>query len=245
MDSAGRDQENRAYYDAFSKNYERVRGANDPGGYHELLDELESEFVRRFGAGKDVLEVGCGTGLVLDRIARFAKSAKGLDLSPGMLEKARERGLDVVLGSATALPFADNSFDVVCSFKVLAHIKDIELAVSELTRVVRPGGYVIAEFYNPHSLRGLLKRFLPAGRIAHGKRESDVFTRFDSPTAVAKLVPYGSELVASRGVRILTPTAQLMRIGVLRPLLYQAERWLADSQLKRFAGFYIVVWKKH
>ncbi len=244
MDSPGQDSENRAYYNAFSKNYEQVRGANDPGGYHELLDELESEFVERFGRGKDVLEVGCGTGLVLERIRRFAKSAQGLDLSPGMLEKARARGLDVILGSATALPFADQSFDVVCSFKVLAHISEIELALRELTRVVRPGGHVIAEFYNPNSLRGWVKRLFPARSIAQGKRESDVLTRFDSPAAVARLLPKGTELVAARGVRILTPTAHLMRIPGLRQLLRYAERALADSPLKELGGFYVVAWKK-
>ncbi len=54
--------------------------------------------------------------------------ARGVDLSPGMLHKAQARGLDVVLGSATALPFEDNQFDVTCSFKVLAHVPVIELA---------------------------------------------------------------------------------------------------------------------
>src|SRR6266536_6672416 len=103
MDASGSRDANRQYYDAFSAEYERERGQNDPGGYHELLDELEAEYVRRYGAGRDVLEVGCGTGLVLSRIAQFARSARGVDLSPGMLAKAQARGLDVVLGSATAL----------------------------------------------------------------------------------------------------------------------------------------------
>src|SRR6188768_3345287 len=86
---------NRGYYDAFAKNYEAERGARSRGGYHDLIDELEAEFVRRFATGKDVLEVGCGTGLVLRRIAEFARSARGVDLSPKMLELARERQLDV------------------------------------------------------------------------------------------------------------------------------------------------------
>src|ERR1700742_2246817 len=101
MDGPGSQESNRAYYAAFSRNYEARRGKNDPGGYHELLDELEAGFVRRFGAGLDVLEVGCGTGLVLERIQRFARSARGVDLSPGMLSLARARGLDVQEGSAT------------------------------------------------------------------------------------------------------------------------------------------------
>src|SRR3954463_5780087 len=171
---------NREYYDAFSADYERERGSNDPGGYHELLDELEAGYVRRFGADRDVLEVGCGTGLVLLRIREFARRATGVDLSPGMLAKAQLRGLDVTLGSATELPFEDNTFDVACSFKVLAHVPEIEKALAEMARVTRPGGMVLAEFYNPYSLRGLLKRFGPAGKIAQAANEHDVFTRFDS-----------------------------------------------------------------
>src|SRR5690606_890090 len=167
---------NRKYYDAFSHNYEAERGDRSEQGYHDMLDELESEFVRRYGEGGDVLEVGCGTGLVLQRIARFAKSARGIDLSPGMLDKARARGLDVLEGSATELPFPDDSFDVCCSFKVLAHVPAINMALSEMARVTRSGGVVIAEFYNPHSIRGLLKRYGPAGRIAHQANESNVFT---------------------------------------------------------------------
>ena len=65
-----------------------------PGGKidEDVLDELESELVRRYGASGSVLEVGCGTGLVLSRIAQFADKATGVDLSPGMLEQARARG---------------------------------------------------------------------------------------------------------------------------------------------------------
>ena len=244
MDSSGTQDANRAYYDAFSKGYEAHRGDNDPGGYHELLDELESEYVKRYGAGRDVLEVGCGTGLVLSRIRRFARSAKGVDLSPGMLEKAQARGLDVVLGSATALPFEDNQFDVTCSFKVLAHVPEIELALKEMVRVTRPGGIVLAEFYNPYSLRALLKRFGPAGRIAATANESHVYTRFDSPFALKKLLPKGTHLVGARGVRIVTPTASVMKTLLGRRTFRAVERALCDSPLRVFAGFYVAAIEK-
>jgi ubiquinone/menaquinone biosynthesis C-methylase UbiE len=244
MDSSGTPEANRAYYDAFSVGYESHRGQNDPGGYHELLDELESEFVKRYGAGRDVLEVGCGTGLVLSRIGRFARSARGVDLSPGMLEKARARGLDVVLGSATALPFEDNQFDVTCSFKVLAHVPEIELALKEMVRVTRPGGIVLAEFYNPYSLRALLKRFGPSGSIAASADESHVYTRFDSPFGLQKLLPPGTLLVGARGVRIVTPTARVMRGALGRRFFRAAERVLCDSPLRVFAGFYVAAIEK-
>jgi SAM-dependent methyltransferase len=161
-----------------------------------------------------------------------------------MLERARERGLDVVEGSATALPFGDASFDVVCSFKVLAHVPDIGTALREMARVTRPGGHVLAEFYNPHSLRGLVKRFGPAGRIAASAHESNVYTRFDSPRAVSALVPPGCSIVTARGVRIATPTAHVMKSTVGRKFFGGVERLLCDSPLRVFGGFYIVALQK-
>jgi ubiquinone/menaquinone biosynthesis C-methylase UbiE len=181
---------------------------------------------------------------VLQRIAQFAKSAQGIDLSPGMLERARERGLQVVEGSATELPFEDDMFDVTCSFKVLAHIPQINLALSEMARVTRPGGVLIAEFYNPYSVRALVKRFGPAGRVAEGTKESDVFTRFDTPRDVRAMQPLGCEFLDARGVRIVTPTASVMRYRPAAEFLRRAENLLCDSPLKVFGGFYIAAFRK-
>jgi ubiquinone/menaquinone biosynthesis C-methylase UbiE len=244
MSSNGHLDETRRYYDDFSARYEARRGGRDPGGYHDLLDELEAGLVERYGTGLDVLEVGCGTGLLMDRFAKFAQRVSGLDLSPGMLELAKERGHDVREGSATALPFSDASFDVACSFKVLAHVKEIELALTEMARVVRRGGHVIAEFYNPWSLRGLAKRLGPAGAISHERDESEVFTRFDAPWRARALAPRGTRFVASRGVRIVTPAAQAMRVPYLGSALRAAERRLTDSPLRVFGGFWIAVFEK-
>jgi ubiquinone/menaquinone biosynthesis C-methylase UbiE len=244
MDASGSHESNRAYYDAFSESYEEHRGDNDPGGYHEMLDELEATFVERYGYDRDVLEVGCGTGLVLSRIANFARSAKGVDLSPGMLERAHERGLDVREGSVTELPFDSESFDVTCSFKVLAHVREIDRALSEMARVTRRGGWILAEFYNPHSLRGLGKRYGPARRIAPGAKESQVFTRFDSPFTVKRILPPGCRIMTSRGVRIVTPTAFFMRHPLSRNLFRAAEWALCDSPARIFGGFWIAAIQK-
>jgi len=239
MDASGTHASNKEYYNAFAERYEAQRGDNAPGGYHELIDELETDFVRRFATDRAVLEVGCGTGLILQRLSEFASDAQGVDLSPGMLEHARRRGLSVREASATELPFDDDSFDVTCSFKVLAHVPEIEVALREMARVTRPGGHVIAEFYNPNSLRGLVKRLGPSGRIAEGADEGDVYTRFDSPRAVRGLVPRGYRIVAARGVRITIPTAAVMRVPALRGVFRRAEWALCDSPLNVFGGFWI------
>src|ERR1043165_5868730 len=111
-----------AYYDRFSATYEAERHH----GYHRLIDELELELVRKYGAGRDVFEAGCGTGLLLRAASSFARSAGGLDLSRGMLGPARARGLRVVQGSLTDVPLPAASFDLVYSMKVLAHVPPIE-----------------------------------------------------------------------------------------------------------------------
>ncbi|HEY2516689.1 MAG TPA: class I SAM-dependent methyltransferase [Polyangiaceae bacterium] len=234
--------ETRAYYDEFSRAYERHR--HDPRGYHALLDGLEVDLTERYGSGRDVLECGCGTGLLLERMKRFARTAKGIDLSPGMLEKARDRGLDVQVGSVTALPFEAASFDVTCSFKVLAHVPEIGKALAEMARVTRPGGVVIAEFYNPLSLRALAKRLGGPGKISDSTRESAVFTRMDPPWIIPRLLPPGVRLEAVRGVRIVTPAAAAMRVPGLRTILWNAEHWLADSPASFFGGFYVTVLRK-
>lgn len=234
----------RAYYDEFSHAYEAHRRPNAPDGYHALIDDLEIDLTQRYGVGRDVLEVGCGTGLLLERIAGFARRAVGLDLSPAMLARARDRGLDVHEGSATKLPFADASFDVTCSFKVLAHVRDVGLALAEMARVTRPGGVLLAELYNPISFRGLVKRLGPAGKISHATDERAVFTRFDPPWIVRRIMPPSVTFETARGVRIVTPSAAVLRVPVVRDLVRRAEWALADTPARVFAGFYIAVLRR-
>jgi ubiquinone/menaquinone biosynthesis C-methylase UbiE len=234
----------RAYYDEFSEIYERHRRPNQADGYHALVDDLEVELCARYGTDRDILECGCGTGLILERLATFARHAAGIDLSPGMLQLARSRGLDVREGSVTALPFEDASFDVTCSFKVLAHVPDIGKALSEMARVTRPGGVVLAEFYNPLSLRGLAKRLGPAGKIGRRTRESAVYTRFDAPWVLPRILPPNTRIEAARGIRIVTPAAAAMRIPGLRGMLRRAERLLCDSPAAMLGGFYVAVIRK-
>lgn len=231
------------YYDDFSTTYDRGRDA----GYHALVDRLESRIVIDHvdavapGRGAEVLEIGCGTGLVLARVAPHAGRAIGVDLSAGMIRQARARGLDVVRGSATALPFRASSFDVVYSFKVLAHVPDIERALAEAVRVTRPGGVMLLEFYNPWSLRYVARRLAGARRIGRAHTEADVSTRWDSPRAIRRLLPEGAELVDLRGVRVVTPAALVHRVPLVRTLFERAEERASESVLRAFGGFLIAV----
>ena len=238
--SVGGEQRSRAYYDDFSDGYERERHH----GYHAMLDDLECDVAIPFARGRDALEVGCGTGLILARVAREARRAEGVDLSPGMLELARKRGLEVREASATELPYPDNSFDVVYSFKVLAHVPDIGKALSEMARVCRPGGHVLAELYNPLSLRFLAKRIAGPGKISDGRTEADVFTRWDAPNKLRRMLPPELDFVEVRGLRVFTPAAFVHRIPGIGRALSFAEQHVTRSPLRWFGGFLVVVGKK-
>lgn len=230
----------RSYYDDFSNWYERERHQ----GYHRMIDALETDLVLPYCADREVLEAGCGTGLILKEVARVARRAVGLDLSLGMARQAKERGLDVVLGSITSLPFASDSFDAAYSFKVLAHLVDIDRALSELARVVRPGGHLILEFYNAQSLRYLAKRAAGPGKISEARHEGEMFTRWDTPRTVEARLPASLKLVSWHGVRVATPAAAVHKLPIVGPLFGRAERLLRDGPLARFGGFLVAVCQK-
>ncbi|MAM57016.1 MAG: SAM-dependent methyltransferase [Salinicola sp.] len=94
-----------------------------------------------------VLDLGCGAGHVSFQLADLAAEIVAYDLSPRMLavvsEAAGDRGfgnIRTVQGVAESLPFADDSFDVVCSRFSAHHWRDVGLALREARRVLKPGG---------------------------------------------------------------------------------------------------------
>lgn len=228
--------DNRAYYDDFAGWYERERHLP----YHRMLDDLEVELVERYGTGRDVLEVGCGTGLILHRAQQVARSARGIDLSGGMLEKAAARGLAVAQASATELPIASNSVDLAYSFKVLAHIPDIAGALREMSRVVRRGGWVLAEFYNARSIRRLIKAVKPPSAVSETTHDEHVFTRYDDARAIRSYLPPDLEWVTTRGIRVITPAAKVLEVPVLGTAVRWAEHRLADLPGARDVGGFLV-----
>ncbi len=229
------------YYDRFSETYERERHH----GYHRMIDELELELITRYGADGDVFEAGCGTGLLLQHAAKVARSAVGLDLSRGMLGAAAARGLRVVQGSVTDVPLPSASVDLVYSMKVLPHVPPIRRALEELTRLVRPGGHLLLEFYNPWSLRYLAKRLGGPAPIAAGTTDHDVYTRYDTVADARAYLPAGVELVGVRGVRVLTPTSSVFQVESVGRWFARAERAACDLPwLRNLGGFLVLIARK-
>lgn len=225
----------KAYYDDFATGYERERHR----GYHAMLDDLELAVATPLARGARLCEAGCGTGLILNRLAPVAKLATGFDLSAGMAARARARGLPVVLGSVVAPPFREASFDLVVCFKVLAHVPDLTTAIESLARLVVPGGRLLLELYNPWSLRYLAKRIAGPGAISAKRDESDVFTRWTSPLDVRRFLPSGVELAAFHGVRVWTPAAVVHRIPIVSSAVRLLELWSIRSPLRFFGGFLV------
>jgi SAM-dependent methyltransferase len=92
-----------------------------------------------------VLEVGPGKGELAERIAlELRGEVIGVDQSERMVELTRGRGVEACVGDVQTLPFEDGSFDAAVAAWMLYHVPDVGRAVSELARVLRPGGRLIA-----------------------------------------------------------------------------------------------------
>ncbi|MBS1886616.1 MAG: methyltransferase domain-containing protein [Actinobacteria bacterium] len=144
---------NTRYHDAAAHEYDAKWGID----FGEIgQDQVRAKLVKALG-GRDgetfaeALEIGSGTGYFSLNLVQQGLIGKltATDISPGMLEQlagtAAALGLDDVTTVATeaeALPFADESFDLVLGHAVLHHIPDLDRAFAEFKRVLRPGGMI-------------------------------------------------------------------------------------------------------
>lgn len=186
----------------------------------------------RVRPGAEVLDVGCGTGVVALTAARAGAKARGADLTPALLERARENaaimGLDVPFLEADveALPFPDASFDVVVSQFGHMFAPRPDLAAREMLRVLRPGGTIAFASWPPELYTGrmlaLVARYGPP-----------------PPEGVPSPLAWGEPSVVRErlgaAVRDLTFTRDVLRFQVLSPQHVRVMNERAVGMLGRVA----------
>ncbi len=126
------------------------------GGMRHITERLLAPVVKET---LHILDAGCGTGGNLSALARFGCPV-GMDYSPLALAYATKAHAGrVARATIEALPYADNSFDLVTSFDVLycREVEDDAKAVRELARVTRPGGHVLVRVPALRALRAPLR----------------------------------------------------------------------------------------
>ena len=213
--------------------------------------------------GLDVLDVGCGQGIDLARYSMADAHATGVDLTPRHVALANAHLAamslvgEAVVGDAERLPFRSASFDRVSSNGVLHHTPDIGTALSEIARVLRPGGEARLIVYNRNSFhywltqvlyRGIVKGELLRERSMEGVLSSGVeyshigarpLVRVYSPAEVRRMLLRVGFRVVSIAVRHYkyrdTPVTAFLGSGI--PLF--RDPFLLD-RLGRIGGWYVV-----
>jgi ubiquinone/menaquinone biosynthesis C-methylase UbiE len=134
--------------------------------HHQIADRTADLALSCVPAPKHILDVGCGTGYLLGRLAARAPQAAalaGIDAAPAMIEAARNAATDgrlcFVVGTAERLPWPSGTFDLVVSTTSFDHWADQRLGLAQCARVLAPGGcLVLADLFS-----ALLLPTLPVG----------------------------------------------------------------------------------
>ena len=181
------------HFDELAPRYAALRATPD-------YDDPVTEAVAALGAldGARVLDVGCGPGTVLERLARERDvEPAGIDVSPAMLEEAQRRlpDADLRLGRAESLPFADGSFDVAL-MRMVVHLLDRPAAFREVVRVVGPEGRLVITTSEPSAIADhWTVEYFPSVAVVDGARfpsgEQLCGELVAAGFATAKAVPLG------------------------------------------------------
>lgn len=138
------------------------------------LDVWLARILPKSGNGLRLLDVGCGTGHQLERLAQQGFHVSGIDGSPEMLARAQTRnpGVDIRQADVEAIPFPDGSFNFVLCIEVLRYLSNPTACLREMARVLRPGGICLVTAAPLLNLNG----YWLVNRVAHLLRPRNLVT---------------------------------------------------------------------
>ncbi len=144
------EDETRRTYNAIADEW-HGRRSKGKGFFNEFLDMPNTLAVLGDIRGKSVLDVGCGTGLFARAMMRRVARVWGIDISEKEIEIAKGecRGADFRVGSASRLPYGSGRFDIVLIALAFTHFDDMDSALGEVRRVLRPHGRLVVSDSNP------------------------------------------------------------------------------------------------
>jgi ubiquinone/menaquinone biosynthesis C-methylase UbiE len=188
--TAARLQREIEHHRKIASHAEEIWNWDSPAG-RRRAERRAALFVERGGLRPGVLalELGCGTGVFLEKTASSGATLHGLDLSEDLLAKARVRlaaatNVRLDRGNAEAMPYPDRHFDAVYGSSVLHHL-DLDAALREVFRVLKPGGRLV--FAEPNLLNPqvvVMFKYGPAKERFGVSEDEMAFTRFRARRAL-------------------------------------------------------------
>ena len=175
--------------------------------------------------GMTVLEIGCGTGYLTKELARISAPVTAIDVSMELLRAARDAvrspHVKFSLSNAYALPFSDRTFNAIIGSSALHHL-DVNKALREFYRVLRPGGALV--FAEPNMLNPqiMLQKSVPFIKKALGDSPDE--TAFFAWRFKRMLIGHGFTGISITPVDFLHPRIPAMFLPVFRPLCAAVER---------------------
>jgi 2-polyprenyl-6-hydroxyphenyl methylase / 3-demethylubiquinone-9 3-methyltransferase len=156
---------------------------------HNLVPARLEYFDRVVGdwRGLSVLDLGCGGGFMTEPLAARGAKVTGVDPSEPAITAARQHAKDVGLdidyraGTAEAIPLPDNSVDCVVIVDVLEHVADVAAVVTEIRRVLKPGGLLLFDTLNRTRLAAFAFVFLGEDLLRIGPRGTHDPAKFIKP----------------------------------------------------------------